>query len=113
MRRRSSGGVVSKRSIVAHSLVGAVDVVNGQDGQVAVITEVTQGDARTSLELVVADSLLGGVEGNGHGKDVAIGKAAVLADAMHTTSVSIHRNSNSNRNRIADIPVIVGLVHET
>lgn len=91
MRPRSPEGQEFQEQ---HSLVGAVDVVNGQDGQVAVITEVTQGDARTSLELVVADGLLGGVEGDGHGEDVAIGKTAVLADAMHTPSVSEHCNSD-------------------
>ena len=78
------GGAVSRKSNCRHSLVGAVDVVNGQDGQVTVITEVTQGDARTSLELVLGDGLLGGIEGNGHGEDVAIGKAVVLNDTRQS-----------------------------
>lgn len=69
------------------SLVRAVDVVNGQNGQVAVVTEVTQGDAGTGLELVLVDDLLANIEGDGHGENVAIGKTAVLADAMHTPSV--------------------------
>lgn len=80
-----------------HSLVGAVNIVNGQDGQVAVVTEVTQGDAGTGLELVVVDDLLADVEGDGHGEDVAIGKAAVLADAMHTPSVYFLFGGHSNR----------------
>jgi hypothetical protein len=79
----------SKKINCRHSLVGAVDVVNGQDGQVAVITEITQGDARTSLELVLVDGLLGGVEGNGHGEDVAIGKAVVLADTGNPLVIAL------------------------
>lgn len=63
-----------------HSLVGAVDVVDGQDGQVAVITEIAQGETRAGLELELADGLLGGVEGDRHGENVAIGKTAVLAN---------------------------------
>lgn len=63
-----------------NSLVGAVDVVNGQDGQVAVVTEVTQGDAATGLQLESIDFLLGDVEGDGHGEDIAIGKAVVSND---------------------------------
>lgn len=70
-------------SKMGHSLVGTVDVVNGQDCQVAVITEITEGDSGAGLQFVIVDNLLGDVEGNGHGKDVAIRKAAVLADAMH------------------------------
>ena len=67
----------SKSKKVQNSLIGAVDVVNGQDGQVAVVTEVTQGNTGTSLELVLADNLLAGIEGDGHGEDVAIGKACL------------------------------------
>lgn len=97
-----------------YSLVGAVDVVNGQDGQVAVVTEVTQGNAGTGLELVVVDDLLADIEGDGHGEDVAISKAAVLADAVHTPSVLFVLSLHSNRIICSeDIPVIVGLVHET
>jgi len=67
----------------ANSLVGAVDVVNGEDGQVAVITEVTQSNASTGLELVLVDGLLVNIQGNRHGEDIAISKAVVLADTMH------------------------------
>lgn len=75
----SSRGPASSGEL-SNSLVGAVDIVDGQDGQVAVITEVTQGDAATGLQLQGIDFLLGDVEGNGHGEDIAIGKAAVLTD---------------------------------
>lgn len=96
-----------------YSLVGAVDVINGQDGQIAVVTEVTQGNARTGLELVVVDDLLVDIEGDGHGEDVAIGKAAVLADAMHMPSVFLGGDHFHSNRIIQSIPVIVGLVHET
>lgn len=71
---------VASSGELSNSLVGAVDIVDGQDGQVAVITKVTQGDAATGLQLEGIDFLLGDVEGNGHGEDIAIGKAAVLTD---------------------------------
>lgn len=66
---------------IPNSLIGAVNIVNGQNGQVAVVTEIAQGNAGASLELVVVDDLLGHVEGNGHGEDIAIGQTAVLANA--------------------------------
>lgn len=63
-------------------LVRTVDVVNGQNGQVAVVTEVAQSDTGTSLQLVVVDGLLADVESDGHREHVAVGKAAILADAV-------------------------------
>ena len=72
-----------------NSLVWAVNIINGQDGQVAVVAEVTEGNAGTGLELVLVDDLLGNIEGNGHREDIAIGKAAVLDDTMHIPSALI------------------------
>lgn len=79
----------NKINWIGNSLVGTVDVVNCQDGQVTVITEVTQGNAGTGLELVVVDNLLANVEGDWHGEDVAIGKTAVLTDTKHRASVYV------------------------
>jgi len=76
-----------KKSIV-NSLVGAVDIVNGQDGQVALVTEIAQGNAGTGLQLVLVDGLLVDIEGNGHGEDIAIGKAAVLTDTMRELDIA-------------------------
>lgn len=83
-RSQHNTGRVAAESVkkAEYSLVGAVDVVDGQDGQVAVITEVTQSDAATGLQLQSINLLLGDIEGNGHGEDIAIGKAAVLADTV-------------------------------
>lgn len=75
---------------IKNSLVGTVDIVNGQDGQVAVVTEVTQGDTSTSLELLLVDELLGGIESDGHGEDIAIGKAVVLNNTVHLVSDDSH-----------------------
>lgn len=78
----------NQKSRAKNSLVGAVDVVNGQDGQVTVVTEVTQSDASTSLELLLVDELLGSIEGDGHGENIAIGKAVVLTDTIHIVSAA-------------------------
>lgn len=65
-----------------HILVRTVDVVNGQDSKVPVISEVAQGNARTGLEVVAADGLLRDIEGDGHGEEVSIGQAFIFADTV-------------------------------
>lgn len=65
---------------IEHSLVGAVDIVNGEDSQVAVVTEVTQGNTGTSLKLQGIDLLLGDIEGDRHGENIAISQTAVFTD---------------------------------
>ena len=57
------------------SLVRAVDVVNGENGQVAVIAEIAQSDAATGLEAELFHSLSRDIESDGHGEQVAISKA--------------------------------------
>jgi hypothetical protein len=57
-----------------NSLVRAVDIINGQNSQVAVVSEVTQCDTRSSLQAELFDGFAGGVEGNGHGEKVAVGE---------------------------------------
>lgn len=69
-----------EKAIRSNLLVGTVDVIDSQDGQVTVITEVAEGNARAGLELASVDGLLRGIEGDGHREQVAIGKSAVLAD---------------------------------
>jgi hypothetical protein len=49
-------------------LVGLVDIVNGQNGQVTVIAVVDQGNALTGAQLQVVDGLLRDIEGDGHGE---------------------------------------------
>lgn len=70
------GGAKKKKDI----LVRTVDIVNGQNGQVTVISEVAQGDPGTSLEVAIGNGLLRDIEGDGHGEEVSIGQTAVFAD---------------------------------
>lgn len=70
-----------KLGLVIYSLVGSVDVVDGQDGQVAVITEIAQGDALAGLEAELVNGLLRQVQGDGHGEEDAIGETVLLDDA--------------------------------
>lgn len=63
-----------------HSLIRAVDIANGQNGQVAVITEIAEGQTRAGLQLGIGDEFLGDIQGDGYGKDVAVGEAAVGDD---------------------------------
>ena len=62
-------------------LVGPVDVVERQDSQVAVVAEVAQRDAGAGGEAQVVDGLLGHVEADGHGEEVAVGEAQIGDDA--------------------------------
>lgn len=61
-------------------LVWSVNIVNGDDGKVAVVTEVTEGDSGTSLDTKLLNGLLGDVKSNWHGEKVAIGKTVVGDD---------------------------------
>lgn len=70
-----------------YSLVRAVDIINCQDGQVAVVTEVTESNTSTRLKLVLIDHLLANIKGNRHGEDIAISKTTILTDTIHTPSV--------------------------
>lgn len=74
-----------------NSLVGAVNVIDSKNSQVTVVTEITEGDASTGLELLLVDNLLASIEGNGHGEHIAIGKAVFLTDTMHIVSCRCYR----------------------
>lgn len=63
-----------------HSLVRAVDVINGENGEIPVISEVAQGNTRAGLQGVLADGLLGDVQGDGHGEEVSVGQTDIFAD---------------------------------
>ena len=69
-------------------LVGAVDVVNSNDGQVTVISEVTEGDAGTGLCLDFVNCLLEDIKTDGHGEKVAVDKTVVV-DHTRLQSVSV------------------------
>jgi hypothetical protein len=63
-------------------LVGSVDVFDGDDGEVAVVAEVAQRNARAGLDAYLIDGLLRDIESDGHGKEVAIGETVLGHDAL-------------------------------
>lgn len=65
-----------------NSLVGLVDILDGQDSEVAVVAEVSQSDPLTGLEAELTDLVLGQVQGDGHGKKDAIGQAVLFDDTV-------------------------------
>lgn len=89
-------------------LVRAVDVVDSDDGQVAVVSEVTEGDAGTGLCFDFVNRFLEDIKTDGHGEQVAVDETVVVD---HTTlkSVSVFGHLLSCR----AVPVVVLLVHET
>lgn len=94
-----------------HILVRTVDVVNGQDSKVPVISEVAQDNARTGLEAVVVDGVLRDIEGDGHGEEVSIGQAFIFANTVDDKqSVLLFIPVLG---RIRNIPSPVLFVHET
>lgn len=74
-----------------NSLVRAVDIVNGQDGQIAIVSEVAQGDAGAGLELAFVDNGLGHIQGDGHGEEVAVSETDIFANAERRESPSVYR----------------------
>jgi len=62
-------------------LVGPVDVLDGQDTDVAVVTVVTKSDASAGLETHALNLVLGNIKVDGHGEEVAVGETVVLANA--------------------------------
>lgn len=63
-------------------LVGLVDIVDGHDGQVPVISEVTQSDAGAGLDAEGVNGLLVQVEVDGYGEEVAVSQTVVLNNAI-------------------------------
>lgn len=90
-------------------LVGPVDVVNGQDGEVPVIAQVAQGDARAGLGAQLVDGGLVDVEGDGHAEEDAAFEAVALDDAARLLA----RVRPGWGCVVAfDLPIVVLLVHE-
>jgi hypothetical protein len=66
----------------SNSLVWTIDIVNGENGQVAVIAEIAQSDTAAGLEVELLHSLSRNIESNGHGEKVAIGEARISNDTV-------------------------------
>ena len=63
------------------SLVWPVDILDRDDGQVAVVTEITEGDASSGLDALAVYRFLRHVERDGDTEEIAIGEAVVGDDA--------------------------------
>jgi hypothetical protein len=74
--------VVAKHLGGLPHLVRLVDVVDGDDGEVAVVAEVAQRNARAGLHADLIDGLLRHVEGDGHGKEIAICETVLGDNAL-------------------------------
>jgi hypothetical protein len=88
-------------------LVRLVDILDCDDSQVAVITEIAQGNAGSRLHALAVYRLLRHIECDGHAEKVAIGEAAVGDDTGHLVRFKVRAASSSN------LPIIVFLTQET
>lgn len=89
-------------------LVGAVDVVDSDDGQVAVVSEVTEGDAGTGLCLDFVNRLLEDIKTDGHREQVAVDETVVVDHTVRRSVCAIDHSLSG-----IGIPIVVLLVHET
>jgi hypothetical protein len=90
-------------------LVGPVDILDSQDADVAVVTVVAESDTGAGLDAHALDLLLGKVEVDGHGEEVAVGETVVLADAEAGQRGLVAACCRCSCNQ----PIVVLLVHET
>lgn len=66
------------RASFLNSLVWLVHILDCDDSQIAVISEVAKGDASTGLDTQFANGLFRHVKADGHAEEVSIRKAQVL-----------------------------------
>lgn len=74
----------NQRDAWKDSLIRLVDVVNCENGEIAVVTRVAQGDTRSSLESCLVDCFLGRIKSDGHREKVAIGEPRFGDDTKKT-----------------------------
>lgn len=63
-------------------LVWLVDILDVNDSQIAVVTEIAQCNACSRFYAELLDQCFGDVESNGHGEEVAVRKAVILNNAI-------------------------------
>lgn len=68
-----------RHEVLGNLLVGLVDVIDRQDSEVAVVTQIAQSNADASLEADLVDGVLVDVQSNGHGKE-STARQTVLLD---------------------------------
>lgn len=88
-------------------LIWLVNIVDSQDGQVAIITEIPKSQSGSWCNAVIGDSLLRDIESDGHGEDVSVEKAVV---GNNTTSCISCGNIVYG---VYYLPIVISLVHET
>jgi hypothetical protein len=91
-----------------HILVWLVDILDRDDGQVSVIAEVAESNARPRLHASLFYRLLRKVKRDGHRKEVSICKT-VLADNAAYSLVTRFISSRDSMN----VPIVVFLAHKT
>lgn len=68
-------------------LVRLVDVLDGDDSKVVLITEVTESDTSTRLDSHLLNVLLGDVEVDWHREEVSVNETGLSADTVESESV--------------------------
>ena len=71
-------------------LVWSVDILDGDDGQITVISEVTKRDAGVGPDEQLVDHRLGHVEADGYAEEVPIGQPDISHDSIQIRGVE-HR----------------------
>lgn len=66
--------VSNQRLSRRNSLIGLVDIVNGDDGEVSVIAEVAERYSFSRLQSGMVDNGFGDIKTYGHAEEVAIGQ---------------------------------------
>lgn len=97
-------------------LVRLVDVVNGQNRKVAIISQIAQGHSLTSLQTQLLDGLFRQIEGDGHTEEDAIGETVLLDNAIEYGKQAISSRTMSRPHDVGpvlDLPIIIGFIHET
>ena len=63
-------------------LVSLVDVLDGEDGQTAVVSQIAQCDPGAGLDAELVNLLLVDIQSDGHGEEGAIGQTEGLNDTI-------------------------------
>ena len=94
--------------------VGLVDVINSENGQTVVISQIAEGDSSPGLDAQLINLLLVHIERDGHAEEVAIGQAVLLNDAICYMSVYLMSILKGTVMMIlGGLPFKVLLCHET
>lgn len=74
----------------SHLLVGLVDILDGEDGEVSLVAEISEGEAGARLDAQLVDGLLVDVQVDGHAEEGAVGEAVGLNNAAGPISSRSH-----------------------